>query len=158
MNKTLKLVLCLVLVLSSVLCFAACGDDKDDKKSDSGNNTPVVNNPVSNTPVVTPPVTSSMAGHYSLYSMTMDGTTLTGADLVAAMANIGYSDPDQCMSMTLNADGTGTMVNEGVASSIGYDNSKMWPTEDPTDVLAFTFDGTYLTLNIEGSIFIYQKN
>ena len=127
MKKTMKLALCLILVLSTVLCMAACGgDDKD-----------------------------SIAGRYVVYSMDTEGMTIKGETLTAALSAMGMSADD--MYIQLNADGTGEMSVFGETAEMAYADGKIWSIDEPEEKVDFTVSGGKLTLEVEGNKMVFTK-
>ena len=83
MKKTMKLTLCLILVLSTVLCMAACGGDKN-----------------------------SIAGKYVVYSMDSNGMTIKGDTLTAALSAMGMTIDDMYIQLNDDGTGKMSVFGE----------------------------------------------
>ena len=93
-------------------------------------------------------VTSEVVGTYYLYSMTMEGQTLTRTDLQAA--GLDYTS----IYITFNADNTGELVYDGDAESFKWDEEVL---DDGIDEIPYTLDGDILTIESEGVKMSFQK-
>lgn len=127
MNKTMKLALCLILVLSTVLCMAACGGDKD-----------------------------SIAGKYIVYSMEMSGLTVEGEMLETALAASGMTVEDMYIQLNDDGTGTMTSM-EGETSEMAYADGKIWSVDEPEEKVNFSVKGGKLTLEVEGIKMVFTK-
>lgn len=83
MKKTMKLTLCLILVLSTVLCMAACGGDKN-----------------------------GIAGKYVVYSMDSNGMTIKGDTLTAALSAMGMTIDDMYIQLNDDGTGKMSVFGE----------------------------------------------
>lgn len=130
MKKYLRSILCLLLALCMVMCFAACDSkDKDDDEEEEEEET-------------------SVAGSYILDSMEVEGETLTAEDL----ADIGLTE-ETCF-IILNKDGTGTFCLEGDVAEIEWDDKELTAEGES---LEYTVKGNKLTIEIEGSTMTFKK-
>ena len=93
-------------------------------------------------------VTSEAVGTYYLYSMTMEGQTLSRTDLQAA--GLDYTS----IYITLNADNTGKLVTDGDTESFEWDEEVL---DDGIDEIPYTLDGDILTIEYEGVKMSFQK-
>jgi len=135
MKKYLSRILCLLMALALVFCFAACASDDDDdgeKKSSSGK-------------------TSSVAGTYYFYEMTMDGETID-RDFFEE-----YGRDYKEIYLKLNADGTGTLNSGEGDQEMEWEDGSIWPTSDPDDVAEMTVSGGKITLESDGMVMVFKK-
>ena len=111
---------------------------------------------------VNPPATVNIAGDYTLYSMQMDGMTLDKDMLDQALKSYG-TDSEGILQMELRADGTGLVQifdpesQEDLEAELGWNTSHLWPQEDPTYRLAYTYSNNQLTLTADGVTVVLQK-
>jgi hypothetical protein len=70
---------------------------------------------------------------------------------------LSLSSMDELMSLTLNEDGTGKMTAMGVEAEMEYDDTKLWPKGMSSDSIEFTFDGTYLSFELEGYTYTFVQ-
>lgn len=132
MKKTLRMILCLVLTLSLMTCFAACDLFGDDEGGSSKSG-------------------SSIAGKYEFYSMTMEGETITAEDL----EDMG-ADPS-AMYIEINKDGTAILSTNGEETDMEWEDNMMWPADDEDDKAEFTVSGSKLTLEQDGMEMVFKK-
>ena len=120
MKKSLKLILCLALVMSTLLCFAACGgDDKDG--------------------------TPSLSGKYTLCALEMDGARVEGAKLVERVTAMGYSM--DAMYVEFYGNGKGYMSIAENQSEMCYEDGKIWPIDEPDNKVDYTVSGNKVTVS-----------
>ena len=96
MKKYLRSILCLLLALCMVMCFAACSDDDDDEDEES------------------------IAGNYAFHSMTSEGITM---DADALETTLGATADE--FFIILNKDGTGTICFAGEVEEITWDEEEL---------------------------------
>ena len=125
MKKTLKMILCLSLVLAMALSMVACGDKKEEK--------------------------ASIAGHYDLASMTIDGKSFTQDELAALMGDLE-------IYVELNDDGTGVLSLSGETADMAWKDGQIWPVDEPDEKVPFTVEGKTLTMEIDGQKMVFEKN
>jgi len=129
MKKYLRSILCLLMALSVVFCFAACSDKEDDEdEEDEG---------------------SSIAGTYVLDSMESDGEEMTAEDL----EDVGISP--EAFYIVLDEDGTGTSCIEGDEEEIEWDDEEL--TDSTGESVSYTVKGSKLTIEIEGMTMTFKK-
>lgn len=131
--KLVKILVCLAMILSLMLCVAACGEDEGMIGSITGGSSK-----------------SSIAGKYEFYSMTYDGETVTAKD----MAEVGE---DVEIYIRLNNDGTGIMVSDGETVEIAYSDGELWPVDEPEESVEFTVKGNTLTVEAEEMVMTFKK-
>lgn len=131
--KLVKILVCLAMILSLMLCVAACGEDEGMIGSITGGSSK-----------------SSIAGKYEFYSMTYDGETVTAEDLAEAGS-------DTEMYIRLDNDGTGIMYTDGETVDVVYGNGQLWAVDEPDEKLDCTIEGNTLTTEIEGVVTIFKK-
>lgn len=104
------------------------------------------------------PQSSSIAGAYELYSMT-EGSTVYDYETIKTIVlpQLNMTSMDELMSLTLNEDGTGKMTAMGVEAEMEYDDTKLWPKGMSSDSIEFTFDGTYLSFELEGYTYTFVQ-
>lgn len=135
MKKYLRSILCLLMALSVVFCFAACSDNGKDDEDDE----------------------DEIAGTYVFHSCTYDGETATVEDM-EEMAEYYDLDLDEFLSLTLDEDGTGTITLMGEDEDIEWDeDGTMWPEGDEDDTVDFKVKNGKLTLEIEGYEYVFKK-
>jgi len=132
MKKYLSRILCLLMALALVFCFAACVSDKDSKEAEKGE------------------TESSVAGTYMLDSMEYEGEKMTAEDL----ENAGYVLED--FFIILNKDGTGTLCTDGSAEELEWNEDEIIdPATD--EAYPYTLKGDKLTVEIEGAEMTFKK-
>lgn len=104
------------------------------------------------------PQSASIAGAYELYSMA-EGSTVYDYETIktVVLPALSLSSMDELMSLTLNEDGTGKMTAMGVEAEMEYDDTKLWPKGMASDSIEFTFDGTYLSFELEGYTYTFVQ-
>ena len=137
MKKFMRGMICLMLALCMVMCFAACEKDEDDKKS-----------------------SKSVAGTYQFYEMTQDGETITMADLeeqLDAAGMAGEIDMDEFCYLELDKDGTGILVLMGEEMEMEYDDEYIWPVDEADEKVEYTFKSGKLTMEQDGMKLVFKK-
>ena len=139
MKKFMRGMICLMLALCMVMCFAACEKDDDDKKSDK-----------------------SVAGTYQFYEMTQDGETITMADLEEQLEQYAeYMDEeidmDEFCVLKLNKDGTGKLILMGEEMEMEYDDEYIWPVDDADEKVEYTFKSGKFTMEQDGMKLVFKK-
>lgn len=131
MKKFMRGMICLLLALCMMMCFAACDkdDDDDDKKS-----------------------SKSVAGTYQFYEMTQDGVTYTADDI----EEMGM-DLDEFCILELNKDGTGTLVMMGEEMEMEYDDDYIWPVDKEDEKVEYTYKSGKFTMEQDGAVLIFKK-
>ncbi len=141
MKKYLSRILCLLLVLSVVFCFAAClsssKDDDNDDKSSSGKKD-----------------SNSIVGTYKFQEMSYGDRTITRADLEASADG---RDVDEYFYLKVNSDGTALLCSGDEPSEMEYDDSYIWPVESPDEEAEYTFKNGKFTIEADGYIFVFKK-
>ncbi len=93
----------------------------------------------------------SEAGTYNMVSMTLGDSTVTAEDLAA----LGM--PADGIYVKLNGDGTGEMNAGEETVEIRYDNSKLWPVEEPDEKIDYTLKGKTLTVSDDETVMVFEK-
>ena len=135
--KKLTKILCLLMAICMMLCFTACDEDDDDKKS-----------------------SKSIAGTYQFYEMTQDGETITKADLEEQLEAAGMADAidmDEFCYLELNKDGTGTLILMGEEMEMEYDDEYIWPVDEADEKVEYTFKNGKLTMEQDGTELVFKK-
>ena len=131
MKKYLHSVLCLLLAVCIVMCFAAC-DNKNDQ------------------------TTKAMAGTYKFQEMSRDGVTVTVEDL-QEVAEYYELDMDEFCYLTLNEDGTGVLCLMGQAADMVYDDTCIWAVGEEGEKIEYAFENSTFTLEYSGAKLIFKK-
>ena len=131
--KLVKILVCLAMILSLMLCVAACGEDEGLLGGITGGSSK-----------------NSIAGKYEFYSMSYDGETITAEDL----ADMGE---EMDMYIRLNDDGSGIMYSEGDTEDMAYANGQIWPADEPDEKVDFTVKGDTLTMEQDGMVMKFKK-
>ena len=127
MKKSLKLILCLALVMSTLLCLTACGKNEESLKNN--------------------------AGTYVVSAVSAQGITYSGSTLDSALVQAGLSG----FTLVLNSDGTGTAYAGGQSNAIEWDGDKFWPTNNSGETAALTFSGNTLSYTKDGTTVTMTK-
>lgn len=93
---------------------------------------------------------SDVTDHYDFYSMEMEGMEITAEGLKEMGTEME-------MYIELNDDGTGTMASEGKVIDMGWADGEIWPTDNPSDKVAFVIDGDSLTMEQDGIKMVFKK-
>ena len=137
--KKLTKILCLLMAICMMLCFTACDEDDDDKKS-----------------------SKSIAGTYQFYEMTQDGETINAAAMEEYLEMYAEYmgedlDMDEFCSLKLNKDGTGTLIVMGEEMEMEYDDEYIWPEGEEDEKVEYTFKNGKLTMEQDGAELIFKK-
>lgn len=129
MKKYLRSILCLLLALSVVFCFAACSDKDEDEDDDEE-------------------VTA--AGNYVFQSMTSEGITVDADGLETAL---GLSADE--VFIILNKDGTGTLCFGDEVEELEWDEEEI--TDSTGEVFSYTLKDGLLTLESDDMEMTFKK-
>lgn len=134
MNKTLKTVLCLVLVLGSLLCLSACGGE------------------TSSAPTEPTPVKLHLTGRYEIESIEWaSGTVSSGEILEEALDAMGD------MYVELYSDGTAQLCMYGSISDMEFNETEIWNMDADYIKYEISINDGKLTLKDGEDIFNFVK-
>lgn len=132
MKKYLRSILCLLMALSVVFCFAACGgkneDDEDEEDEEE----------------------VTIAGNYAFHSMTSEGITVDAEGLETAM---GISADE--VFIILNKDGTGSLCFGTEVDEIEWNEEEI--TDSSGEAVSYTLEDDLLTLEVDGVEMTFKK-
>ena len=131
MKKFLRSILCLMLALSVVFCFAACSSTNDDDEEDE----------------------DDLSGTYIVYKFTYDGESYTAAE----MEDLLDMDLEDVGCLELKKNGTGTLTIMEESQDIEWDEDKIWPEGDEDDCIYIDIDGDKITIEIDGDEMVFKK-
>lgn len=109
-----------------------------------------------------PPSTVSIAGEYTIFSVTMDGITVD-KDLLEQALEYYDLESKELICLELRSDGTGLLTGtdpetmEKLEVEMGWDSQWIWSLDDPTDRIAYTYSNDQISLSADGATFILQK-
>lgn len=166
MKQFFSRILCLLLALSLIFCFAACSSKNDQKEKEEKTTQKSEkeekeeekeeeqeDEKKEETPAPAPE--ASVAGKYLLVEMTKDGTTMNRDVLVQAFAIQGM-ELDSVFYLELKEDGTAIFCVDSQAAEMKYEDGKLWTIEDPRDKVPFTLEDGKLTLEKDGDKLVFQ--
>ena len=129
MKKTLKMVLCMTLVLGMLLSMAAC-----DLGSIGGK--------------------ASVAGRYDFVKMEMEGFSM---DLETLKAMGGDELADIEMYLELKEDGTGVLAVMGESTDMQWADGQIWAVGEEDAKVPFTVENGVLTMEQDGMKMTFKK-
>ena len=127
MKRSLRTILCLLLIVSMTLSLTGCGLLAR---------------------VLAP-------GEYVFEKMTTGGKTYTAAEVKAQLGDL--IDMDDYISMRLDIDGTGVIRFMGEEYDIYWDTTYIWPQADNGEKAEYTWEFDRITLELFGETVTFAK-
>ena len=133
MKKTMKMIVCLILVLGSVVCLGACGNKKE--TSEESFQIPL-----------------SKTGLYEIESMeSEDGTVTSGEAWEDAIEQMGS------IYIELYEDNTAEFCLYGNIWDMEFSEDKIWETDNKWKRYDFSVDDGYVTITMGGFTYTLAK-
>ena len=113
-------------------------------------------------PVTESPTVADIVGEYTIHSITRDSITVDKATLALVLQEYDL-ELDDLFFLELKSDGTGRLIvtdpstMEKVDAEIGWDDQRLWPLDDPTDLAAYTYRDDQISMTVDGVTMVLQK-
>lgn len=134
MTKCFKISLCLILILGSLVCLCACGNDS------------------SSAPVADTPVKQSATGRFEIDAIEWDDGTKLSGDLLQEQIDIMGET-----FLELYDDNTALLCLYGQRTDMEYSDSKLWNSGNDLFTYEFSVKNGTATLVQDGTTFIFVK-
>lgn len=153
MKKFLSSLLCLLLALSMVLCFAACASEKkDDEKEEEKTSAEEKEEETPEDDDETDAVVDPKVGTYELYAMGTEDEMTTAEDI---MKEANVTTLEGFFGLEMKADGTGVVTLMGESDNITWNATQLIDSDGAS--VEYEFENDMLAFEIEGVIFAFIK-
>jgi len=118
--------------------------------------------PTTGRPSTESPTAASIAGEYTIHSISMDGFTVDESMLSMVLKEYNM-ESRELLCLVLYSDGTGLLTatdpdtGEKIEAELGWDSQWLWPLEDPTDLAGYTYRDDQISMTGDGVTMVLQK-